>query len=111
MVPLGIPYSVFAGRAPAAGEPQWTAHDRDLALSYRQHKSQECSRCHTREDEWRRDSDAYVVDDYICEGCGRLDDEEQNAPEDAEPRARYLRGRKTFLRSGRMPASEDDDNE
>lgn len=111
MVPLGIPYSTFTGRVVAPGEPQWTAQDQDLALSYLAGKGQECSRCHTREDEWKRDEDAYVVDEYVCEGCGRLDDEQQNIPEGEDASRRYLRGRKTYLRPGHQPAHDDLDDE
>lgn len=80
-------------------------------MSYLAHRRQECSRCHTRADEWQRDEDAYVADDYLCEGCGRLDDEEANIPEADADRTRYLRGRKTFLRPGHLPAFDEFDYE
>lgn len=67
-------------------------------MSYLEHKAAECSRCHTREDEWKADPDAYYVDDYVCEGCGRLDDEEQNVPTGKDEARYYLRGKHTYLK-------------
>ncbi len=97
-MPLGIPYSVFSGRVVAPGKPQWTAQDRDMALSYLAHKAPECPNCRTRADEWKSDPDAYVVADYECEGCARLAAERDNLPDDPSEAERYMRGRHHYLK-------------
>ena len=67
-VPLGIPHSVFLG---------WDPDDQDMALAYRRYESLVCS-CGTRQEEWERDSDAYIADVEVCPGCARIEQERGN---------------------------------
>ncbi len=40
-----------------------------------------CKGCGTRQPEWDENPNAYVGDQVTCEGCARLEQEQQNVPE------------------------------
>lgn len=38
-----------------------------------------CGSCKTRDEDWKRDRDAFVGDITICPGCQRIEEEQENA--------------------------------
>jgi hypothetical protein len=72
-VPLGLPHSQFLS---------WDTTDQDKALAYRREMAKCCNRCGTRQSEWDEDEHAYLGNIRRCEGCGRLEDEEENLKDD-----------------------------
>lgn len=76
-VPLGIPHSVFLS---------WSPMDQDKALAYRREMRTVCNRCGTRKAEWEENPDAYLGHIEYCEGCARLESEDDNLPENKQER-------------------------
>lgn len=77
------------GRVAGPGEPKWTGRDRDFALAYQVAMTDRCPSCGTRESEWKRfGHDAYIGQQHYCEGCQRLEQEQNNIP---EPQRGYVR--------------------
>lgn len=73
-MPLGLPHSQFLS---------WSLEDQDKALAYNRHLRSACSGCGTRQSEWDHNPNAYLGDLYHCEGCARLEEERNNAPENS----------------------------
>jgi hypothetical protein len=40
-----------------------------------------CPDCHTTQQDWDEDPDAFLGDLYTCEGCARVQQEQRNIPE------------------------------
>lgn len=78
---LGVSHSHFLG-----GPPCFTQQDRDLAVAQELRRLATCPGCGTRDDEWKRDPDAYIPDaigrDKGCEVKALT--EAQLTPEDRE---------------------------
>ena len=72
-VPLGIPHSAFLA---------WDEDDQDKAIAYTLEMRRVCKSCGTRADEWTNDKDAYTGDLYRCFGCERIEQEQDNVPDD-----------------------------
>lgn len=62
--PAGIPHSHYLG-----GPPVFTDVDRQLALAWTIRRRATCGSCHTREDQWRRDREAFTPTEVACTGC------------------------------------------
>jgi hypothetical protein len=80
-VPLGIPHSVFLGRAVGPDGPQWLDEDREKALAWHREKAQHCPHCGTRRDAWEQSRTAYIGQLDTCWGCELLEHEQKNVPE------------------------------
>lgn len=61
----------------------WPIEDQDKALAWQRERAKVC-RCGTRREEWVADPDAYLGDLDHCEGCDRLEREQDNIPEGAK---------------------------
>lgn len=74
-MPLGIPHSVFSGRAVEPGEPYWLARDMDLALAYKREQDATCGGCGQPFDESTDPKNArhYRAHEKTCSGCAVIE--------------------------------------
>jgi hypothetical protein len=71
---------------------------RGYALAWMRNKTETCSGCGTRPDEWSLDEHAYLSDHWTCEGCARLAEEKSYNLDRSGPEGSIAPGQHVYLR-------------
>ena len=54
-------------------------------------RMERCPVCHTRHDEWEEDDSAYMVDEWRCKGCEKIEWAKDSWKEEANTKGIYFR--------------------
>ncbi|WP_424216023.1 hypothetical protein ACN20G_28155 (plasmid) [Streptomyces sp. BI20] len=84
--PRGIPYSVFMGRAVAAGEGAWTEDDTALAVEWQRIQDETCAGCGQPLSESLEDDGGFVTELIRCHGCKAREERVAELAEAEQPR-------------------------